>query len=348
MQLGHEVRLFVPAEAKPVRLAELQSHYGLSQALEVEWLRSRRGMRRLDFVWRASQRARQTRAELIYTWLPQTAALAALQRRLTVLEMHADVAGLIGAQWLRHALRSPRTRLLVTTIALRLALERSTRMVFSESVVQVAPNGVDLERYENLPSAAAARAALGLPEGFTIGFTGHFYAGRGIDMLFELAKGLPQFRFLLVGGTSEAVSEWRGRLMEAGLSNAVLPGFVENSRLPMYQAAADVLVMPYKASVAASSGQEIADVINPMKMFEYMAARRPIISADLPVIREVLDEGQAMFCAPGDLGEWRRTIEALARDGDLRRRLAENARMKVEQHTWIQRARRALNGLEPR
>ncbi len=98
-------------------------------------------------------------------------------------------------------------------------------------------------------------------------------------MMLELARGLPEFRFLLVGGTAEAVSEWNGKLKEAGLSNALLTGFIENSRLPMYQAAADILVMPYKASVAASSGQEIAEVINPMKMFEYMAARRPIISS---------------------------------------------------------------------
>jgi glycosyltransferase involved in cell wall biosynthesis len=103
--------------------------------------------------------------------------------------------------------------------------------------------------------------------------------------------------------------------------------------------------MPYESSIAASSGQEIAEVINPMKMFEYMASRRPIISADLPAIREILDESRAVFCPPGDAIAWRRAVELLAEDDGRRRRLAESARSEVEQHTWKRRAQRALEGL---
>jgi glycosyltransferase involved in cell wall biosynthesis len=300
----------------------------------------------LDFVWIASQQARRFGAELIYTWLPQTAAMEARRKRAIVLEMHADAAGRFGAGWLRQAMASPRTRLLVTTAALRGALERSTGMRFSEAAVNVAPNGVDLERYDNLPDAPSARAALRLPEGSTVGFTGHFYAGRGIDLLWELARSLPETRFLWVGGTSTAVNEWRERLAAAGISNVMLTGFVDNSRLPIYQAAADILLMPYERSIAASSGQDIAEVINPMKMFEYMAARRPIISADLPVIREVLNEMRAVFCPPGEAESWRLAIIDLAGDRAKRNRLAENARREVEKHTWLRRAQHALGNME--
>jgi hypothetical protein len=65
------------------------------------------------------------------------------------------------------------------------------------------------------------------------------------------------------------------------------------------RAVEDVLLMPYSRSISASSGQDIAEVINPMKMFEYMASRRAIVSADLPSIREVLNEGNAVFCEAG-------------------------------------------------
>ena len=137
-----------------------------------------------------------------------------------------------------------------------------------------------------------------------------------------------------MGGTPEAVQHWRQQLEAAHMSNVTLTGFVENSRLPLYQAAADILVMPYGRQVAASSGQDIAEVINPMKMFEYMAAGRAIITADLPVIREVLDESRAVFCPPGDAAAWRRAILELAADGDRRALLASNARREVIKHTW--------------
>jgi glycosyltransferase involved in cell wall biosynthesis len=217
-------------------------------------------------------------------------------------------------------------------------------MLFPDGRVQVAPNGVDLERYQDLPTPAEARARLGLAEAFTIGFTGHFYSGRGLEMLAELARQLGQYQFLWVGGTPEAVADWATKLREAKQDNVTLTGFVENSRLPLYQTAADVLLMPYTSSVSASSGQEISEIINPMKMFEYMAAGRPIVTSSLPVIREVLDETRAVFCPPADTAAWKAAILALAAEPARRATLAANARAEVEKYTWLQRAQRALQG----
>jgi glycosyltransferase involved in cell wall biosynthesis len=90
--------------------------------------------------------------------------------------------------------------------------------------------------------------------------------------------------------------------------------------------------MPYSSSIAASSGQEIAEVINPMKMFEYMAVGRPIISADLPAIREVLNDSMAVYCPPGDVGAWKSAV--VARPIDRRAALAKRRR-EVEKYTWL-------------
>lgn len=346
-QVGHEVRLIAPAETEPAGWPQLAQHYGLRHEFEVVWRPSRKAFRRLDFVWYARAAAREFGAALHYTWLPQCAAFDAWSEMPVILEMHADVAGLLGAWWLRQFWRSSHGRLLVTTAALQRRLEESTRMEFPAAAVQVAPNGVDLERFDDLPSPAEARARLGLGEGFTVGFTGHFYAGRGLELLFELAQQLGALRFLWVGGTPAAVNEWRQRLAEARQDNVVLTGFVDNARLPLYQAAADVLLMPYSSSVSASSGQEISEIINPMKMFEYMAAQRPIVTADLPVIREVLDETRAAFCPPSDTAAWKRALLELAADSGRRRMLAANARAEVEKYTWLRRAQRALEGFEP-
>ena len=343
---GHEVRLFAPAETDPAGWSELSKHYGVRHEFEVVWKPSRKAFRRLDYIWYARAAARQFGAALTYTWLPQSAALEAWLDKPVILEMHADVAGHLGAWWLREFWRSKRGRLLVTTAALRRRLEHSTRMRFPDAAVQVAPNGVDLERYQDLSTPTESRARLGLAEAFTIGFTGHFYPGRGLELLFELAQELGQYQFLWVGGTPEAVADWRIRLRDAQLENVTLTGFVENSRLPLYQTAADVLLMPYTTSVAASSGQEISEIINPMKMFEYMAAGRPIVTSSLPVIREILDETRAVFCPPADTAAWKAAILTLAAEPTRRAMLAANARAEVENYTWLRRAQRALKGFD--
>jgi glycosyltransferase involved in cell wall biosynthesis len=347
VEAGHELRLFAPSEALPMPWEGLAAHYGLHHPFRITWLQSLRFLRRYDFLWYAQAASARYHPDLIYTWLPQSAVLGLWRGEAVVLEMHADVAGMLGAWWLRRFWKIPgRKRMLATTRALGTVLERSTGLAFPEEQLQIAPNGVDLDRYAGLPDPAQARRDLALKDGLTAGFTGHFYAGRGLELLFELARALPQVNFLWAGGTPEAIFEWRSKLETAGISNVALTGFIENSRLPLYQAAADVLLMPYGRSISASSGQDIGEVINPMKMFEYMAAGRAIISADLPVIREVLDESRAVFCKPGDLLAWKAALEALLADPKRRLALAANARGEAKKYTWLARARRAVEGMQ--
>jgi len=344
-QLGHEIRLFAPRETHPADWERLASHYGLSTSFDIQWLPSLPALKRYDFSMHAMRAASKFRADIVYTWLLNTAALESSLGTPVILEMHSEVTGKIGPWLMRRFWRTstPR-RMLVTTRPLRDAIERVAGMTFPGDAVQVAPNGVDLDRYKNLQSPVESRRRIGLDEKPTLGFTGHIYPGRGADLLFELAKRMPEVNFLWVGGTPEPLAYWREKVAEAGISNVTMTGFVENSRLPLYQAAADVLLMPYDRSISASSGQDIAEVINPMKMFEYMAAGRAILSADLPVIREVLNERNAAFCEPGDADAWERVLHNLLANSPLRLALGAQARKDVERYTWLARAERALGG----
>lgn len=345
-ELGHEVRMFAPAEVPPSSWDDLAEKYGLRHEFPLQRLPSRRALKRFDFVWYAQAAAEKFGANIVYTWLPQSACIGLWRGNPVLLEMHADVAGHLGAWWLRQFWRARGSkRLLVTTEALKRVLERSTRLHFPDKHVQIAPNAVDLNRFSDLSSPSEARRALKFKDGLTAGFTGHFYKGRGMELLLALAQALPTLNFVWAGGTPEALEIWHAELEAAHVENVTLTGFVDNKRLPLVQAAADILLMPYGRSISASSGQDIAEVINPMKMYEYMAAGRAIVTANLPVIHEVLDETMAVFCEPGDVGGWTHAIKSLLADDRRRDELASNARREVEKHTWLSRAQLALEGL---
>ena len=81
-----------------------------------------------------------------------------------------------------------------------------------------------------------------------------------------------------------------------------------------------------------------------MKMFEYMACRRAILSSDLPVIREVLNETNAVLCPPEDGIAWTDALSALLTDEAKRKALATQAWQDVQPYTWLERARRGLAG----
>ncbi len=354
MQLGHDIKMFAPKEAPIANHQSLLTHYGLRLAPELELLPSISRLKRFDFIVHAQRAAKRFGADLIYTWLPQSAALGAWMGYPVVLEMHADNSGKLGVWWMRQFWNQKTPKVMtVTTSALRKALERSTQFEFPNEALLLAPNGVELEKYAGLPSPAEARRQLNLKEGLTVGFTGHIYPGRGADLLFELARQMPAVNFLWVGGTPELVDFWRGKLSEAGMTNVTMTGFVKHESIPLYQAAADVLLMPYSRSIEASSGQDIAEVINPMKMFEYMASGRGIVSADLDSIREILNEGNAVLVEPMEegnrewgIGNWKAAIESLLADEPRRSALGAQARKDVAQLTWVKREERVMELFE--
>ena len=349
VQLGHEVTLIVPATGKqPQPIQELKKYYGLVDNFPVEWLPASLRLHRYDLGWRAVRRARALQAELIYTWLPQAGLFGLLHGFPLALELHGPPEGRFGPSLLRLLLRLPgKKRLLPITQAL-VDLLRESGMPLDRPGGQIStvisPNGIDLERYLGLPNPAVARRNLGLPEAPTAGYTGHLYAGRGTALLVELARCLPQVQFLWVGGREAEVGQWRDRLGAEGITNIHLTGFVENSQLPLYQAAADVLLMPYERMIAGSSGGNSAAYASPMKMYEYMACRRPILSSDLPVIREVLHETNAILLPPEDACAWTDSLSCLLVDADLRIKLAAQAWQDVQSCTWKERAQRALAG----
>jgi glycosyltransferase involved in cell wall biosynthesis len=82
--------------------------------------------------------------------------------------------------------------------------------------------------------------------------------------------------------------------------------------------------------------------MSPLKIFEYMAAGRAIICSDLPVLREVLTDGEtARLCHPERLDEWRRAVEELRESPELRRELGKAAqRVLIERYTWTGRGSR--------
>jgi len=344
-RLGHDIRLFAPRETAPVPWEHLASHYGLSTPFDIEWLPSFPVLKRYDFTLYSILATRNFKADMVYTWLLNPAVVALWLGWPVVLEIHAEVTGRVGPWLMRRFWRSStQKRMLVTTRPLREAIEGVAGLEFSEGAVQIAPNGVDLGQYESLPGASESRRRLGLDDKSTVGFTGHIYPGRGADLLFALSKRMPEVNFLWVGGKPEDVNYWRDKIADADISNVIMTGFVENSRLPLYQSAADILLMPYGSSISASSGQNIAEVINPMKMFDYMAAGRAIVSADLPVIHEVLNESNAVFCEPGNVDAWEITLRELLTDEPRRSALGAQARKDVAEYTWEARAEQALDG----
>jgi glycosyltransferase involved in cell wall biosynthesis len=356
VQAGHALQLAVPDsydEPKPA-WEELAHFYGLEQQFPITWLPAHPRLRRYDYGWRAVQWARGWGAQLIYTRLPQAAALASWLGSRVVFEIHDLPQGTMGPLFLRLFLGGRgASRLVVISQMLLDDLKDRFRVTAGGQFALVVPDAVDLGRYHDLPEPNEARLKLlelgqvDLEPGrFTAGYTGHLYPGRGQEMILELAGRLPEIIFLVVGGDPGEVSRLRGAANSRRLENLVLTGFVPNSDLPLYQAACEVLLMPYQQVVAASSGGDISRYLSPMKMFEYLACGRAILSSDLPVLGEVLSPQNAVLLPADDADAWVDALKTLRQDPQRRAQLGEQARCTAQDHSWINRAATIFEGLQ--
>jgi len=336
VQLGHDLTLIVPGT--PNTSIDLKAHYGLQTDFQIEWLAS--PSRRL-FTWQSVQRAHGLKPDILYAWMIQSAVFGLLFKIPTVFEIHIQPTGTLGPSWHRtFAMLRGSKRLASITQALVDVLEQKHNIHFKADEVMIAPNGVELERFTSLPDPVTARQKLNLPSAPTVMCTGHLYAGRGADLFLALARELPQAHFVWVGGRTDDIVTWKSR---AESDNVTFTGFIPNQDLPLYQSAADILLMPYGRSIMGSSGTaDSASVASPMKMFEYMAAGRAVVTADLPVIREVLNENSAVFCEPDDVGNWKVEIERLLTDEPRRLELGRQARQDVQGYTWLARAEKIV------
>lgn len=204
----------------------------------------------------------------------------------------------------------------------------------SSDRIAVIPNGADPDRFH--PAAADRELRDRFPGHVLVGFAGSFARYHGIDLLEQAILRTPA-HFVLAGDGAGA-RELRARL--PGQTNVTFLGGVPHQRMPGILAAMDVLVAPYPA-------QDFF-YFSPIKLFEYMACGRAVLSARLGQIAEVIrDDQNGSLYDPSAPGDFVGKLTTLVGDSMRRERLGVAARRTIVNHyTWDHHARRVAALLE--
>lgn len=215
----------------------------------------------------------------------------------------------------------------VISITLNLASDIK-KLGFGIQRFLVAPDGVDLEQFNLNISKENARIQLGLPLGAKIAM----YSGnlnlewKGVKTVVEAAKiSGSEVSFVLLGiGDGEKFKA----------KNVIVVGHRPHRQVPLWLKAADILLLPNSAR------EEISQrYTSPLKMFEYMASRRPIIASNLSSIKEILNENNALLFSPDDPNELAQAINKILTNPQFAEKISDQALRDVENHTWVKRAK---------
>lgn len=210
----------------------------------------------------------------------------------------------------------------------------------------VAPNGVDLEKFEIMENVVDIRKKLGLPlDKKIVSYIGKFKTmgkGKGVEELIEafarIILSRPDAYLMIVGVSENEKKDLENILKNHRIEdhNYKLVLQVLQSDIPNYLKVSDALIMNYPKK------EHYEYFMSPMKMFEYMASGRPIISTDLPSVREVLNENNAVLVEAENTDSLVNGVLKVLNDDNLARKISEQAREDVKQYAWDRRAEKIL------
>ncbi len=305
----------------------------------------------LAMVWVAWRRARRPPPDLVYARTSRNVLPGLLARGLGarfVFEVNGDAFGeqgwrggilraltILVADWINCRLAS---LVVAITPGLKAMVERRYRV--SPAKVCLIPSGTDPDLIRPL-DPRACRTTLGLPlDGAVVVFLGVLYHHQGVQTLLTAAAEIlgqcPDTRILVVGdGPARGPLQAHARTL--GLSASVaFVGRVPYERIPLYLGAADCCVAPFTAQRGETS---------PLKLFDYLAAGRPVVASAIPAIADLIKASGAIVpVPPEDPRLLADEVVALLRDPGRRQILGEAGRRYVEAyHGWDLLAKQLLS-----
>lgn len=231
-----------------------------------------------------------------------------------------------------------------TTISTSIGLvEKCKKLGISTKNMILLPNGFDTSLFSGKITKPQARRKLNLNSGKNLViYSGRFSEHKGIYTLIDSAKYLSgNYLVILVGGFEGEEEIVKKYILDNNINDRVLLySHQEHSKIPLFLKAADVLVLPN-----SNKNEFSRTLTSPIKLFEYMASRRPIIASKIPSICNVINENIAFFVDPDSPISLANKIKYVVLNTEKADKLSNNAFTKVKSLSWSKRADRLMKTL---
>lgn len=198
-------------------------------------------------------------------------------------------------------------------------------------------NGADIEKFHPDIDSSKLLEKYGLNGKVIIGFVGSFHFWHGVNNLIEVIKetilATKNTVFLMVGEGGPMKSRLKEFIRQEGLEKRVImTGYISYEEMPNYIAAMDIVLAPYPNLNFF--------YYSPMKIFEYMACGKPVISTKIGQIAEIItDKHNGFLCEPDNIKQIIFNLNDLINSAKLRKAIGINARETIYNHySWLSRA----------
>ncbi len=207
-----------------------------------------------------------------------------------------------------------------------------------EKNILVCHNGVDLGEFEkiSLGKKELKKKYLKLPEdSFVCLYAGSLQKGKGVELILKVAGVLKEIFFVVIGGEEPELVE----LKKDAPPNLFFFQRKPHQEIPYYLKAADLLILPLKKEL------NYWRYTSPLKLFEYMASKTPILASNIGSLTEILNEENSFLFDPENLEDLISKLKFAKEHFLEREKRAKKAWEDVQNYTWQKRVERILKFL---
>jgi glycosyltransferase involved in cell wall biosynthesis len=167
-------------------------------------------------------------------------------------------------------------------------------------------------------------------------YTGSLYGWKGVDDIIRAAKHLEDdIKIKIIGGEQQQIEALKKELGPHQDKFVFIP-FLPHEKIQEHLSEACIAILP-------NNPGSVSQWTSPLKLFEYLANGCAIISTDIPTIREIISESEALFYTSGSPEELAARIQEYTAKPEQTKATGKHNYQLAEKHSWDARAKQILD-----
>ncbi len=349
---GHDVTLFARPGNQRIDIKYIYDQYRVSRQFPICFLQTRlkaRGLWGIEYAFKFALYLANSTLPFDILYSRNIYALLACRNKgiPLIFEAH-DIPTGTSRRFLEKWLYLSRSfaRLVCITEPLKSAYLAMFPCLKQKEVI-VAPDGADPIETTKVSNSFPPSRYNHQEARLRVGYAGGLYPGRGIEIIEKLSSMHPECDFYICGGNEVEVN---ARRRNCTSKNIHYLGHISHAQVPEFLLSCQILLAPYQEKISCNQKGtgNTAKWMSPLKLFEYMASKRPIIASKMNALEDVLThkKNALLVDAPANVDEWSQSLSLLIKNKSLRDSLAQNAFNDFEaKYTWQIRAGNVIKGV---
>ena len=207
---------------------------------------------------------------------------------------------------------------------------------------------VDQKKIYIIPSASGIKSKFvnfKIKKSYKIGYFGSFEKSKGSDFIIKLSNLDHKNKYYMFGGNTNEVKKLNKKKKS---NNLIIEKYIPYKYLGKFISKMDILLMPSNKNTLRSLGGvgNIAKFTSPLKLFDYLASGKLIVSSKLKVFEEIITNNKDCIMINNlDPYKWLKIIKGLNKKVNKINKIKKNAYLLSKKYSYDNRAKLILKNL---